>query len=352
MSPDFWSLYRQMLTSRRIEEAVAQLWADGLISGEMHLGTGEEAIVAGVLDHLQEGDAMALDHRGTPPLVMRGIGLVPLLREFLGRPDGLCSGMGGHMHLFSREHLVASSGIVGASGPAAVGFALSAQVLRPNAVAIAFFGEGAANQGMLMESMNLAAAWQLPVLFVCKDNGWSLTTLSETSTGGRLVERARGFGLSAAQVDGSAVATVWHAAGQAIDRARAGGGATFLLARCTHLDAHFLDEQLLRTARRPVKEIAAIAGPMTRSFLQLRGASLRERLAGLTRILALIRKSHSDHVTAPLDPLVRTRRRLEGEPGRLRTLEAEVEGEIEAAVATVRTPASVDELDRENLEIS
>ena len=97
MQPDLWSLYRHMLHSRLYEEAVSQLWDEGLISGEMHMGMGEEAIVAGIVPQLQEGDAMALDHRGTPPLLMRGVDPVRLLREFLGRPDGLCRGRGGHM---------------------------------------------------------------------------------------------------------------------------------------------------------------------------------------------------------------------------------------------------------------
>lgn len=146
MPPDLWVLYALMLKSRLFEEAIAILWHDGLISGEMHLGTGEEATIAGVVTHLHEGDAMALDHRGTAALIMRGVDPVLILRELLGRPDGLCGGMGGHMHLFSKEHLAASSGIVGAEGPAAVGFALSAQYLRPGAVAVAFFGDGAMNQ--------------------------------------------------------------------------------------------------------------------------------------------------------------------------------------------------------------
>lgn len=156
MEPDLWSLYRQMLRSRGFEEVVKDLWEKGEISGEMHLGIGEEAIAAGVVTHLQKGDAMVLDHRSTPPLVVRGVDIVFLLREFLGRADGLCCGMGGHMHLFSPEHLAASSGIVGATGPIGAGFALAAQHLRPQNLAVAFFGEGAMNQGMLMESLNLA----------------------------------------------------------------------------------------------------------------------------------------------------------------------------------------------------
>ena len=197
MSPDIWSLYSLMLKSRLFEEAVTQLWKDGLISGEMHLGTGEEAIVAGIVSQLRDGDSMALDHRGTPPMLMRGVDPALILRELLGYADGLCGGMGGHMHLYSREHLAASSGIVGAAGPTAAGFALSAQHLRPGAIAVAFFGEGAMNQGMLMESLNLASVWNLPVLFVCKYDGWSITTQSERTTGGTLDERSRGLGVPA-----------------------------------------------------------------------------------------------------------------------------------------------------------
>lgn len=135
MPSDLWSLYALMLKSRLFEEAIAKLWHDGLISGEMHLGTGEEAIIAGVVAHLRDGDAMALDHRGTSAWLMRGVDPVLLVREMLGYPDGLCGGMGGHMHLFSKEYLAASSGIVGAEGPAAAGFALAAQYSRPGAVA-------------------------------------------------------------------------------------------------------------------------------------------------------------------------------------------------------------------------
>lgn len=192
MGPDRWGLYRRMLHSRLFERAIRELWERGDISGEMHLGTGEEAIVAAIVSQLHERGAIALDHRGTPAMLMRGIDPVELLDEFLGLPTGICRGMGGHMHLYSREHRIASSGIVGASGPTAVGFALSATRLRPDTVAVAFFGEGAINQGMLMEAMNLASAWELPVLFVCKDNEWAGSSASSPLTGGNPTERARG----------------------------------------------------------------------------------------------------------------------------------------------------------------
>ena len=170
---DLLDLYRAMARARAFELLQAELWEQGLISGEMHLGTGEEAIAAGITAHLEPGDAVALDHRPTPVLTLLGVDPVRMLKEELGREDGLCRGNGGHMHLFSKEHLAASSGIVGSSGPLAAGFALAAKHLRPRSLAVAFFGDGAANQGVLMESLNIAALWKLPLILVCENNGVS-----------------------------------------------------------------------------------------------------------------------------------------------------------------------------------
>src|SRR6056297_1075808 len=136
--PDVVKLYKMMLKSRLFEERVKKIWEDNRIFGEMHMGIGEEAIIAAVVSQLVEGDAIAIDHRGTPPFIMRGVGLQELLLEFMGHSRGLCKGMGGHMHLFSKDHLVASSGIVGSAGPAACGFALSRKLKTSNNVAVAF----------------------------------------------------------------------------------------------------------------------------------------------------------------------------------------------------------------------
>jgi acetoin:2,6-dichlorophenolindophenol oxidoreductase subunit alpha len=335
MAPDLWALYAVMLKSRLLEEAIANLWHDGLISGEMHLGTGEEAIIAGVVPQLREGDAMAVDHRGTAAFVMRGVDPVLIVREMLGRPDGLCSGMGGHMHLFAKEQLAASSGIVGAGGPTAAGFALAAQALRPGTIAVAFFGEGAMNQGMLMESLNLASIWNLPALFVCKDDGWAITTRSERVTGGELDDRARGLGVPAVGVDGCDVAEVWEAAESAIERARSGQGPTFLHARCMHLEGHFLGFQLLRMMRNPLREMPGIAAPLTRSFLRRGGAAWRERVAGLKQVLgagpAIQRDPRRDLAN---DPVGRARSTLRSDPARLQEVEDKVKEEISRVIAS------------------
>ena len=332
MEPDLWYLYTLMLKSRLIEEEVIRLWNDGKISGEMHLAIGEEAISAGIIGQLQDGDAIALDHRGTPQFVMRGVDSVLLLRELLGHSDGLCRGMGGHMHLFSHEHLAASSGIVGASAPAAVGFGLSAQYLRPGKIAVAFFGEGAMNQGMLMEALNLASVWQLPVLFVCKNNEWAITTPSESVTGGDLIERARSFGIGAKELDGRDVLAVWEAAQEAIDLARQGKGSSFLLAHCFRPEGHFLGDHLLRFVRHPVKEMKKTAGPLLKSATRWKGSSLQKRTKSLGTVTSVIGQIAKKQFFKQNDPLDLVREKLTSDKERLKKIEKDVKQEIQTAV--------------------
>ncbi|MHA1994108.1 MAG: thiamine pyrophosphate-dependent dehydrogenase E1 component subunit alpha [Candidatus Hodarchaeales archaeon] len=298
-------LYELMYRSRFMEETITRLWNDGHIYGEMHLGIGEEAIIAGVLSHLIPGDAIATDHRSTAPFVMRGVDLEALLLEILGHPKGLCLGMGGHMHLFSQELLLTSSGIVGSSGPSAVGFALAAKYRKTNNIAVAFFGEGSMNQGMLLESLNLAAAMSLPVLFVCKDNNWAITTQSSEVTGGVLLDRVRGFGIEAREIDGSDVTTVWQAVETAIPRMRKSTKSPyFIQAHCTHNEGHFLGDPLLRFHRAPRKEFGAVTGPLMKSVLQYKGGRIDKRIGSVTKVLSLIAKSRMQ-LSDSKDPLLR-----------------------------------------------
>jgi len=333
MQPSAELLYRQMYKSRCFEEAVTRLWNEGRISAEMHLNKGEEAIIAGVVDHVTDGDAMALEHRGTAPLVMRGVDLTSLVKEFMGLEDGLCRGMGGHMHLFSPDHLAASSGIVGASGPAACGFAFAAQHLRPGKVAVAFFGEGAMNQGMLMESINLASAWSLPVIFVCKDNGMAITTPSAEVTAGDLLTRARGLGAHAISVDGTDVDAVWGAARDAFLRARDGGGPTFLHATCVRPEGHFLGDPLLRIVRKPIHELKSKVAPLMKAATTP-GSSLSERAASLGSIVGMLGRASKTQKKAGSDPIERQRQRLSISDTERAGLEGAVDAEVQAAVSS------------------
>jgi len=331
MKPDMERLYRQMARIRFFEEAQADLWNRGLISGEMHLGVGEEAIVAGVLDHLEEGDALALDHRSTPPLVARGVNLAAILLEVMGEEEGLCRGRGGHMHLFSREHLAASSGIVGSSAPLGAGFALAAQCFNPGRVAFSFFGEGAANQGMLLESLNLAVAWKLPLVLVCKDNRWAITTRSRFVTGGSLLRRARSFGMPAHRVDGTRAEKVWEAARKSVGRARAGKGPSFILASCPRMEGHFLGDPLLRVYREPLKQTMEIGPPLARAMLSRPLSALLPRCGYLGNIARVIVTLGGEKYLVRTDPLCRAASLLPEETRN--RVEEEARREVEAAVA-------------------
>jgi pyruvate dehydrogenase E1 component alpha subunit len=327
--PDLERLYLQMCRIRFLEESVAGLWRDGLVSGEMHLGAGEEGAVVGVLDHLEPGDALSVDYRSTPPFLAAGVPIEPIVRELLGDPKGLDGGRAGHMHLLSREHLAATSGIVGGPVPVACGFGLAAQHTRLHRVAFAFLGDGAVNEGMVMESLNLAAVWRLPVVFVCKDNRWAVTTRSRDVMGGGLVRRARGLGLRVEKVDGRDTAAVWKAARTAVRRARRGHGPTFLVTRVERLEGHFLGDPL-KTVAEDRHELRAEVGPLVAAVVGGDGAGLTTRirsLLGLTRTIATARLETLRPRRDPLDPV---RRRLPAETAY--ELEQAARSEIRAAV--------------------
>ena len=338
-TPDSWYLYTAMLRCRLFEEEVRRLWQDGSIPGEMHMSMGEEAIAVGIVEQLVDGDAMALDHRGTAPMLVRGIDPILLLKEFMGMPDGLDGGMGGHMHMFSPEYYVASSGIVGASGPAAVGFALTNQRLRPGKIAVAFFGEGAINQGMLLESFNLAATWKLPVMFVCKDNDQAILTQTSKVTGGNLIERVKGFGLRVIEVDGRDVEQVWKPVNKEIVRLRNGEGPVFVHASCEHLEGHFLGDQLLRFAHPSMSETMKLTAPLVKAHTQSKGAPLRERTAGLKEMLGIIWENVRKHRSKEGDPIALLRKKLANlDAAKLHDIESRVQNEIETIITQATLP--------------
>lgn len=334
---DTAGLFRQMARARAFEDALADLWREGLVSGEMHLGTGEEAVAAGVVAALRPGDAVALDHRPTPVLTAMGVDLASMLAELLGRESGLDRGRAGHMHLMSKARLAASSGIVGSSAPLGAGFALAGRALRPGAVAVAFFGDGAMNQGMLLETLNLASAWKLPLLLVCKDNGWAITTRSHAVTGGDLVRRAEGFGLRTHDVDGVDVDAVFTVAAGAVGSARRGEGPSFIRARVPRLDGHFLGDALVRAARSPAGEGRSLLGSVTSAALSPRGGSLGARALGVVRLLDLMRRARRADRDTDRDPLERARSAVGRDTAE--RLEEEAIAEVGLAVESVGVEA-------------
>lgn len=296
--------YSAMARMRLVEEALTQAWADGLVPGEYHSGIGEEAIVAGVLAHLDGADSMAIDHRCTGPLLLRGTDLTALALEVMGADDGLNQGNAGHMHLMDPDIPASADGIVGSSAPLALGQALAHAHLRPGRVAIAFHGEGAANQGMLLEAYSLAVAWRLPVVFVCKDNRWSITTYAPEVTGGDLADRAKAFGLAVEEVKGHQVDDVHKAAGRLIDRARKGHGPGFLHATCHRPGGHFEGDPLLRLLHDPIGQAKQLGPPMLDAVRSPTGGTKAQRVAAGTVLTVRGARAARDFTLhGRLDPL-------------------------------------------------
>lgn len=303
--------YRLMVRMRLAEEQLVAAWADGLVPGEYHSGIGEEGINAGVLMHLSDADVVALDHRGTGPLIARGTDPLGLMLEVMGSDEGMNTGHAGHMHLMDPERHVAADGIVGSSGPLAVGHAIALQRLRPGRIAVAFHGEAAMNQGMLMEAYNMAVAWSLPVLFVCKDNQWSITTFSAKVTGGDLVDRARSFGLAVEKARGERVNEVHEAAGKLIARARKGDGPGFLYVTCHRPSGHFEGDPLVRIMDHPISEVTRL-GKEIRAGLGFRsGGTRHDKTRGLGELAVRGGRAVRDWMAGSRkDPLQRVRRTI------------------------------------------
>ena len=259
---------------------------------------------------------------------MRGVDPIALLLELLGHEKGLCKGLGGHMHLFSEEYLMMSSGIVGASGPAAVGFALAQKYQRKKNISIALFGEGALNQGMLLESMNLAAVNKLPVLFICKDNNWAITTRSSDVTRGNLLDRSSGLGVPGIKIDGLDAQKVYDASLPIINNMRNGKIGPFLFhVNCVHREGHFLGDVLLRFKQAPIKEFSEVTVPLMKSIVSRKGGRPDKRIGSMKKILTLIARSRSQTKKKD-DPIIILRKQLKHDESRIQQIEEEIEEEL------------------------
>jgi len=243
-------LYRVMVLSRTYEEAILREYhADkkpafdigaGLVPGEMHLSAGQEPVAAGVCAHLRDDDAVTATHRPHHIAIAHGVDLDKMTAEIFGRQTGLGRGRGGHMHLFDPATHFSCSGIVAEGLPPATGHAFAFQRQGSDRVAVAFTGEGAANQGAFHESLNLAALWKLPVVFVIEDNEWAISVSRKASTAiSSNADRAAAYGIPGQRIEDNDVEAVYTAAGNAVARARAGEGPTLLEVHTLRLWGHF-----------------------------------------------------------------------------------------------------------------
>ena len=233
-------LYTTMTTIRNFEERGIPETGQRAMSGSVHSSAGQEAVPTGVCAHLSDEDYIGSTHRGHGHCIAKGVDPKRMMAELFGRSTGTNKGKGGSMHIADMSKgMLGTNGVVGASIPLAVGAGLTSKLKDLKRVAVAFFGDGAANQGVLHESMNLASVWKLPVIFCCENNGYAQSTPVEYALStANVSDRAAGYDMPGITVDGMDVFAVYDAAGQAVERARNGEGPTLLECRTYRFYGH------------------------------------------------------------------------------------------------------------------
>ncbi len=259
-------MYEHMLVSRFLEEEIEKIYLEGKtpafdmaagpIPGEMHLSNGQEPCAVGVCAHLEPTDVVTATHRPHHIAIAKGVDLNKMVAEIFGKKSGLSGGRGGHMHIFDPEVNFACSGIIAQGMGPAVGAALSRKLQNKDGVAVAFLGEGAANQGAFHETLNLASLWTLPVVFVIEDNSWGISVAKSDSTAvPRNDLRASAYGMPGHFVPDNDPIAIFATAGEAIARARSGDGPSLIEIETYRFAGHFMGDA---EGYRPDGEVAAL----------------------------------------------------------------------------------------------
>jgi len=250
-------MLRAMQTIRRFEERASDDYHSGAIYGVVHCYIGEEAVAVGVCAALNDDDQIISTHRGHGHCIAKGADLKRMMAELYGRQSGYCKGKGGSMHIADFSiGMLGANGIVGGGIPIVTGAGLAAQLDGKGRVAVSFFGDGASNAGPFHESINIAAAWKLPMLYVCENNLWAASTAAaDTLALGDVAARAGGYGIPGVVVDGNDVLAVYEAALEAVGRARAGEGPTLIECKTYRWCRH--TERASAEDRRPREEVEA-----------------------------------------------------------------------------------------------
>lgn len=249
-------LLRQMRRIRDFENSVLRLYQEDLVHGSTHLYIGEEAIAVGALTQLREEDYVLSTHRGHGHCIAKGADMKKMLSELLGRQDGYSHGKGGSMHIADFSlNILGANGIVGASLPLALGPAMASSIRKDDRVTVCFFGDGAANQGTFHESINLAALWKLPVVFVCENNQYAVGTRFENSSASSTIAvRARAYEIPGERVDGTDVLAVQAAVGRAVERARGGEGPSIVECFAYRWLGHYAGDPATYRSKEEVEE--------------------------------------------------------------------------------------------------
>ncbi|WP_407331932.1 thiamine pyrophosphate-dependent dehydrogenase E1 component subunit alpha [Enterovibrio sp. 27052020O] len=251
--------YRMMKTIRDFEERLHVDFSRGDIPGFVHLYAGEEATAVGIMMHLNDNDRIASTHRGHGHCIAKGVDVHAMMAEIYGKETGACRGKGGSMHIADlSKGMMGANGILGAGSPLICGAALAAKQLGNGGVGISFTGDGASNQGTFLESLNLAAVWDLPTVFVVENNGYAESTSVDWAVASdSYVDRATGFGLPGVTVDGTDFFAVYEAAGEVIKRARNDGGPSLLECKTVRIFGHFEGDAQTYRANGEVEDIRA-----------------------------------------------------------------------------------------------
>ncbi|MFC1913999.1 thiamine pyrophosphate-dependent dehydrogenase E1 component subunit alpha [Chloroflexota bacterium] len=237
-------MYQRMLRIRKFEETVESLFLKGDIPGFIHLSFGQEAVAVGSCLALRDEDYITSTHRGHHYCIAKGVEMAPMMAELFGKKTGLQGGKGGSMHVSDFDKgMLGGYAVVGAGLPVAIGAALACQMQKSGRIVATFFSDGATNIGAFHESLNVAAIWNLPILFVCDNNRWAVSTpIESTYKLPKISDRACAYGIPGLTVDGNDVVAVWQAVNEAASRARQGGGPTFIEAQTYRMAGHFVGD--------------------------------------------------------------------------------------------------------------
>lgn len=258
-------LYREMLLIRRFEEKAGQLYGMGLIGGFCHLYIGQEAVVTGIQSVQEKQDTVVTSYRDHAHMLACGMDAKGIMAELTGRIGGYSRGKGGSMHMFSREKgFYGGHGIVGASGAIGTGLAFKHKYSGDGGVAVAYMGDGAANQGQTAECMNMASLWKLPVLFVIENNQYAMGTSVPRHSAGEFYRRGEGYNIPGEQVDGMDVLTVQAAARQALDYVRSGNGPYILEVQTYRYRGHSMSDPAKYRTKEEVERYKEERDPIER----------------------------------------------------------------------------------------
>lgn len=271
------SLYREMLLIRRFEEKAGQLYGMGLIGGFCHLYIGQEAVVTGIQSQQEPQDTVVTTYRDHAHMLACGMDPKGIMAELTGRIDGYSRGKGGSMHMFSVEkNFFGGHGIVGANSSIGTGLAFAHKYKKDNGVAVAYMGDGAANQGQVAESYNMAALWDLPVLYVIENNKYAMGTSNKRSIAGDLYKRGEGFGIPGQQVDGQDIFAVQKAARKALDHVRSGKGPYILEMMTYRYRGHSMSDPAKYRTKEELNTMKTDHDPINRIKDALQEAGLDE----------------------------------------------------------------------------